>query len=235
MKKSISALLFIGLFCSITINAQKSEKQKIRSLESFEKVIISGHVDVHLYPDSKNEVRASGNNIDWNLFKSEVKDGVLHIYYDKYRENNNYNSEPKITIQLAYQNLEELVLEGKIWVVTEDELKSRKLKIHGMGMIKGRMEVRAEYLTVIMEGMPRLEMSGKAENVKMTMEGMGGIDASRLVSRSAYTKVEGMGKIQIDAREELRGHFSGIGSINYSGNPERKKINKEGIVIVRRN
>jgi len=235
MKKSICTLLFFGLFCSLTLTAQKNKKQHTRSLEAFEKVVITGHADVHLYPDSKNEVRASGNNINWELFQTEVKDGSLHIYYDKYRSDNNFKNEPKLTIQLAYQDMEELVLEGKIWVATEGEWKSRNMNIHGMGMIKGQMEVRAEYLTVAIEGMPRLEMSGKAENAKITMEGMGGIDASRLVTRRAYTKAEGMGKIQIDAREELKGTFSGIGSINYSGNPERRKINKEGIVIVRRN
>ncbi|MEM6967054.1 MAG: DUF2807 domain-containing protein [Bacteroidota bacterium] len=235
MKKSIYALLFFGLFCSITLTAQKSKKQHTRSLEAFEKVVITGHADVHLYPDSKNELRVSGNNLDWTLLKSEVKDGTLHIYYDKYKSNNNFKNEPKLTIQLAYQKMKELDLEGKIWVATEGEWKSRNMDIHGMGIIKGQMNVRAEYLTVSIEGMPRLEMSGKAENVRMTMEGMGGIDASRLVSRTAYTKVEGMGKVQIDAREELEGTFSGIGSINYSGNPERRKINKEGIVIVRGN
>ncbi|MEL6942741.1 MAG: DUF2807 domain-containing protein, partial [Bacteroidota bacterium] len=177
MKKSIYALLFFGLFCSITLNAQKSKKQEIRSLSVFQDVTITGHADIHLYPDDKNEIRVTcDKKIDWNLFETEVKDGELHVYYDHPRKNDNFNNEPKFTIQLAYQHIERLDLEGKIWIATEEQLKSRKLDIHGMGMIKGHMNVRAEYLTVAMEGMPRLEMSGKAENVKMTMEGMGGID-----------------------------------------------------------
>ncbi|MEM8528722.1 MAG: DUF2807 domain-containing protein [Bacteroidota bacterium] len=237
MKKSIYALLFFGLFFSVTLTAQKSKKEEIRAVDAFERVNIVGHADVYLYPSDKNEIKASGSNIDWTLFETKLEQDELHISYNFPRNGNttNFNSEPKLVIELYYQDLEELVLEGKIWVETEALRKSRKMKIESYGMIKGDLAVRAEYLTIDIEGMTKLEISGKAENAKVAMYGMGGIDASRLMTKSAYAEAEGMGKIQVDAREELNGSFSGIGSINYSGNPERKKINKEGIVIVRRN
>ncbi|MEM9886808.1 MAG: DUF2807 domain-containing protein [Bacteroidota bacterium] len=235
MKKSIFILLCAALLLPFFTQAQKEDKIKTQQLSEFSKVIIEGHADVHLYPSDRNELRIEVRSSEiWDRLEVEEKGDVLHVYY---RENSGKIGvrDEKFIVQLAYTQLDELEVMGKIWLVSESVLQEDVLKITGEGMIKGELDVEVNKLLVRMHGLIRMNVSGEAEYAKFELEGMGKIDGANLVAQHAKTEVEGWAKTKIDVRETYSASHGGIGSINYKGNPKKKRISREGISFVRGN
>ena len=213
--------------------AQKNDNVETRKLDDFSKVILMGHADIYLYPSDKNEIRLEGKKkMDWSQYVTEVKDDKLYVYY-KRDKNKNTRVEPKVHIHLAFKDLDLIDLEGKIWIASENTIETENLTVTGEGMIKGHLAVNVQKLKVGMEGMIRMELAGKADVAKFKLEGMGRIDGAKLVARNATTDVEGWGKTWLEVQEEYNASIEGIGSINYTGNPKKEKISKDGITFVR--
>ena len=231
MKKlSVCSILFVLCLLPFALQAQKDKIVETRTFPAFSKVKMEGNVDLLLYPSDENKIRIESNKkIDWDQLITEVRGEELHVYLLNPPKNS-----PKLKIKLAFTKLEALTLEGKIRLLTQSPIIEENLKIEVEGLVKGQLDVETQDLSVKVEGLSRLAVAGKSEYLTLRLEGMGRIDASRLVTQYADTKVEGMGKTKVDVRKAYTASHEGIGSIHYSGNPKKKKINREGISIVRK-
>ena len=231
MKKSTACSILLALFfLPFLLQAQKNKEVETRSFTAFSKVVMEGNLDILLYPSDENKIQVESNKkVDWDNLITEIRGDELHVYFVNHPIN-----PPKLKIKLAFTQLEALVLEGKVRVLSQSPIVEENLRIHVNGLIKGRLDVETTKLSVHVEGVSRLVLGGKSEYLTLRLEGMGRIDASDLVAQYADTRVEGMGKTKIDVRKEYIASHEGIGSIHYAGNPKKKKINREGISIVRK-
>ncbi|MEM0992208.1 MAG: DUF2807 domain-containing protein [Bacteroidota bacterium] len=233
MMRSIFTLVCIALALPFLTQAQQSDRIRTYEIADFSKVIVEGHADVHLYPSDKNELRIEARQKDlWDNLEIEEADGLLHIFHHENDGDFDIRDE-KFTIQLAYTNLEELEVIGKIWLASESVLEGDRLKIVGEGMIKGDLSVAVEKLLVRMDGLIQVDVFGSAEYATLELYGMGKINGANLTAQHARTKVEGWAKTKIDVRETYEASHEGIGSINFTGSPRKKRISREGISFVR--
>ena len=60
---------------------------------------------------------------------------------------------------------------------------------------------------------------------------MGAIDSQKYPMKNGNIILSGVGDISIWVTENLKGDFSGLGSVSYKGNP-MKDINSNGIVAI---
>ena len=231
--KFLNTLLFV-LFClPLTLLAQKTENTDKRAMDDFNQVYIEGHFDVILHQGDQTGVYLDAKkSADLSLVKTSIKDEKLSIVYN---HGNVVRNTPKIQLHLYYKDVSRIEIEGKIWLESNETLTAETLKIFGEGMIKGEIDVNIKKILVDMEGLIRLKINGKADVAKFNLEGMGRIDGKKLVAQKASTNVAGWAKTFIDVQQEYAANMEGIGSINFTGDPEKASINREGIVIVRDN
>jgi hypothetical protein len=75
-------------------------------------------------------------------------------------------------------------------------------------------------LVALLSGSGVIEAEGKAERLDATLAGSGQLELGDLVARQATAVLAGSGEIRIHATEMLDATVSGVGTIEYAGDPE---------------
>jgi len=106
--------------------------------------------------------------------------------------------------------------------------------------ISGVGELRANNLTCgqisgNVSGTGSLKLVGKAESAKFSVSGTGNIEAYGFNVKEADVRVSGVGRVDVYASESLNATASGVGSINYKGNPASVETNKSGVGSIKAN
>lgn len=115
-------------------------------------------------------------------------------------------------------------------VELKDSIFSEHLHLSGSGV--GHIDAKnlhCQNLNINMSGVSNITLGGEANNVNMSVSGKANIDAYELKSQNADCFVSGMGDINVYASETLSAHVSGMGKINYKGNPKEKNLSTSGI------
>lgn len=75
-------------------------------------------------------------------------------------------------------------------------------------------------------GAGEMELSGTTQKARFTMSGAGEIDAEDLVASEVEASASGMGTVTCHAKDKIKAHRSGMGSVKYKGNPSDKDISR---------
>src|SRR5262249_28059470 len=86
--------------------------------------------------------------------------------------------------------------------------------------------IKNDRVELVMSGAGKLSADGETKDADVALTGAGQIDAKNLHAVKAQANSTGAGEIDIYASEQLDAKTSGVGSINYYGNP--KTVNKQG-------
>ncbi|MBM4432323.1 MAG: DUF2807 domain-containing protein [Chloroflexi bacterium] len=126
---------------------------------------------------------------------------------------------PHIGYRLTVKDLDGLKLAGagriEVSALTTPRL---DVELTGAGDISFHA-LSAEELHVTLSGAGRVEMAGKVSQQTVSMSGAGQYAASGLESQKARVTVAGAGSASVWAVESLDAVVSGLGSIEYVGNP----------------
>ncbi len=88
------------------------------------------------------------------------------------------------------------------------------------GTCSGNIDLDVEKLDVNVDGIAGIELTGRAENAVIRNSGMGAVEALGLTAANAEVEVDGMGAITITCTGKLDASVSGMGNIEYRGDPE---------------
>ena len=78
-------------------------------------------------------------------------------------------------------------------------------------------------------GAAELEMNGKVDTLDISVSGAGDIDTRELMAKNVEVSVSGAGEAKVYASESFKGRVSGVGSIDYWGNPEHQSTKVSGL------
>jgi hypothetical protein len=203
MKKKLLILVLI-LGCAGYIYAQESE---IRSLESFNKIVIGGNSKVYLTKGSPQEVKVETKN-KLSEVETNVSYNALHI-----------DGKPS-SIYITIPELTGIVISGNGEVRTASAFQGESLKLEISGSGKILMPVEVTSLVLEISGMGKLHLSGSAQHMKLSIMGNGTVDAQDLRLTDADADISGVGKMSIDVTENLNMNISGVGKIYYKSEPK---------------
>ncbi|WP_107039316.1 head GIN domain-containing protein [Brumimicrobium mesophilum] len=112
----------------------------------------------------------------------------------------------------------------------ENNFKGNQLTIenNGVGEIKIN-EIHVTSMNLISKGVGKVEVKGTAVNTFINSEGVGEIDSKDLKSKNTTVKCEGVGSISVHASENIDISLSGIGNLEYYGNPKEINTNISGL------
>ena len=176
-------------------------KTEARSLEKFKAIKISGAFDIAAQKGDKANIKIT---CDGNLLPhilSKISNGELSIAPDS-----PVSSKNKIRIELCISGeVNRIEMSGACTAVFKD--------------------MAASSLLLNLDGTSSATLFGKADSFEVDMNGISSLKADELKAKVTSVSVSGTCKADVFASEKLTANISGIGTVNYYGNP--KDIVKE--------
>lgn len=208
----------IKLLAALMILAVSTKGQKTATLQfgQFSKINVTSIATVYVKLDSVQSVKVVGSLI--NSDEAHVSNQTLFI-------DNSTNN----TYFISVQRLDEVNVDGKADVYSESTITADdiQLRINGNGKIK--MDLNAGKVKATVPGAGKIEIAGTAEEATFSVPGSGKIDAEGLKVKKADASISGIGKISVDATDELNSNVSGSGTITYKSLPKNANENISGI------
>ncbi|MCL2105835.1 MAG: DUF2807 domain-containing protein [Oscillospiraceae bacterium] len=189
-----------------------------KALPAFHALQVSGLADITLHTGTEGEYRAvlrGGSNAE-NL-RISVRGGTLHIA--NRRGTWFWPSSVKHTIDIYCPEIKDISLSGAGNIYLEKTAKAAGFTAHisGAGTIQG--EVDCERLKVSLSGAGSFKISGQCAQADISLSGAGAFEGKELVAQDARVSVSGVGSVYIYTEKTLDARLSGVGNINYGGNP----------------
>lgn len=242
MKASISLFsLIIILLGSLSAFAQ-SEQQ---SLAPFDRIVASQFVNVVLEKGDKESIRFEYSGVNPEEVNVRVKRKKLHIYLDNAKlvekpVKNYYNGQKhtrsrygssSITAYITYTQLRGVEIRGEEGLVCNDEINSDKfkLKVYGESIVTFA-SLHTNKFKASIYGANDIEIkSGNAGHQLYRLFGENKINTLNLKSNTTASRIYGVGRLTVNASDELRITAFGEPEIRLSG---PAKINK-GLILGR--
>lgn len=226
MRYLLIFMLLVGLFmfgsrsfhCNnfgFGIRGEGPVKTETRSASDFHalETSIAGDVEVSVADNYSVEVQAQENLLP--ILKTEVKDGVLKIYFS---ENVSHHENLKIRVSAPAFDGFSIGGSGTIRAMTPIRAENMKMEIAGSGDI---FITQAEFgsATTSIAGSGGIELGGKANSLKSEIAGSGDVKAKHLTANELDVSISGSGSVTCDVVQTLKAAIAGSGDVYYSGQP----------------
>ncbi|MEW6006043.1 MAG: head GIN domain-containing protein [Stygiobacter sp.] len=184
-------------------------KTQTRNIENFDRLEVGGvfSVKVEIGKEASLKIQAEENLLP--LIKTNVVDGTLII---ETKKGLNPRREIKILITTPDLNYVEVSGANSLQIFNIDE----------------------DVFEVNLSGAGSIYLKGKVEKFYADLSGAGSIDSKDLIANVVEISVSGAASADVFAKERIDASVSGVGSINYYGNPQNVKTNISGVGSINR-
>lgn len=209
----ISAILFLafagchgfGFNChGIGVRGSGQSREESRSLSDFNSLDIGGAYEIDVICGTTPGITINAENNILPLIKTEVSGNTLNIYNSK-----SINPRKKIRIKVTTANVDVLETSGASNIAVE-KINNDRFKLDASGAGK-------------------IFLSGKTGMLRLSLSGAVKVEARDLVADNANVEISGASKADVYASQELRADISGVGSLDYYGNPKNVRRSVSGI------
>lgn len=189
-----------------------SETRPIRDFHGIN-MQIAGDVEVSVAEQFSVEVNAQGNLLP--LLKTEVKDGVLQIYFE---ESVSYSEDLKVRVSAPA--FDELAIggSGTLRVLTPLTAEKMGLSVAGSGDIY-LPQAALQSAACSIAGSGVIHLGGTANDLKSDIAGSGDVKAKDLTVNNLTAGISGSGSVTANVVQTLKADISGSGDVRYSGQP----------------
>ncbi len=208
-----------------------------RNIGSFSGVKVASGIDLYLKQGNTEKLELNAPSDKINKIITEVKNGVLNIYFER---NNwswgwNWSNKKSPRVNLSFKDLNLIVAGGGSDVFSEGRLLFDKVSLEASGGSDMKLELTAEMVEVETSGGSDTYLSGSTKYFKGNSSGGSDLKAKDL--RTQFSKVTSSGgsDVYIWVESELSANSSGGSDIYYYGNPKSvQKHSSGGSDITRR-
>ena len=238
-----TSLAVFPLIVFLLFSNYSTAQSKVIAVETFDKVIVSPHIEVIFKEGVKESVSVESIIVPIEKLNVVVKNNTLNVYLDgarittetkkEYVNNNKRKTSiykgTIVSLIITYKKINSLDLRGEERLVFENNIVAKKLRLNIYGESQVYLnEVDIQNLQVSIYGESYLEIAqGKIEKQKFTAYGESTINTLNVESTETKLTAYGDGTFQFNASEKLKITSYGEATINYSGNANLNK----GIVI----
>lgn len=212
MRRSYVVMLGAVYLLVMTFAWATPGEGKVTNLAPFERIQVSGSVDVVISQSADRSVRLEGapGSID-----VESVDGTLYIEAD--------DATLRPQVQVAMQGIKELVVVGVAdvtltgfsgdTIVFDGENSGR-----GIGHIQAN-RIRFDHVIVTSSGQFDFDLHGRATHQDVFIEGRGRYAAEGLLSQTSVVEVAGEGVVNLWTEQFIDLHAEGAAQVTYRGSP----------------
>ena len=233
--KNVKHITIIAMvFMSQTLLAQTKQ-----TVESFNKVIISPHIETTFVQGDEESVTILNSTESEDKINIEVNNKTLQVYLDDAKKTTKSETITKdgmkmkvpiykgkvLTIVVAYKNIDELSLRGEQRTLCKDVIDVEKfiLNIYGESQVTFN-EVNFETFNVDIYGESDLLIKkGTIAKQNITAYGAGTINLVEVNNKASKLKAYGEAVFTIQASEYIKFTAYGEATLRYKGNAELSK------------
>jgi hypothetical protein len=240
--KNHNKLIILILLLITNSNLLKAQSKTI-SVNDFNKVIISPHIQVIFKESDKEKVVIEDSELYFKKLNIEVKNKTLRLYLEDAKTTTKTikvikdGQKRKVPIYkgtlikaiIYYKKATTFSLRGEETIVFESPLNTTKIKLNIYGESQIYInEVHLKELEVSIYGESYLEIKkGNIENQKLIAYGESTINTINIDNDSTKITAYGDGNFQFNVLKKLKVTSFGEAHISYTGKPTIKK----GIII----
>ncbi len=226
--KKLGILLMFAFSASVAL-AQvqiKDANAQNRNITGFHGIDVASGIDVLLTQGNSEGVAVSASDPrHLERIRTEVKNGVLHIYYDNSSKDWFNNGNRKLKAYVSIKNIDVLHASSGAQVNVEGAVKSNKLdvEVSSGALIKGEFQV--ENMDVEQSSGSIARISGNVAALKV--EGNSGsiFDGYDLETSTCDAETSSGSIVRVTVNKELSVDASSGGKISYKGTGVIKNIN----------
>ncbi len=225
----IFSILVTG--CNFIGNYERGNGKEIsttRELSGFSEIYISGNFDINLVKGKPEGVMIETDENLAPLVDTRVNGDRLTISSDK-----KLISMKKIKVTIHFNKLSEIDISGAALLKSDDLIESRDLTLNlgGAGVID--LKLKVDNLNATLSGAGLVKLNGYASNSRISLSGAGGLEGYGLETDACTIDVSGIGGAKINVKNKLDANITGLGGIEYIGNPKEINKNVSGVGTIK--
>jgi hypothetical protein len=224
MKKIVLSFAILFSFFTVALSQDvtviNDMNAEVRSVSgSFHGIRVSSAIDVIISQGNEEAVVVSASEEKYRRkIKTEVKDGILKIWYDNEGLKINWgNFDMKLRAYVSVKNLDMIDVSGACDVKVEGVLKGNQLKVGLSGASSFKGEVEYSEMNVEQSGASDSKVKGKVGSLTVEVSGASDFKGFDLVSQNCSAEASGASDIQVTVEKDLKVSSSGASDIEYKG------------------
>jgi Putative auto-transporter adhesin, head GIN domain len=239
MKRIILGLFFLinmlGLYAQTDKNLVFDANAEPRSVKDFTGIEVSGAISVYLSQGTEDALAISASSQEIvKKIKTEVRNGILHIYFDEKGFNWNGWGNTKMKAYITFKQLNHIESSGACNVKVIGIFKADNLVVSLSGASDFTGDLAIEKLDLNVSGATKSTLSGKVNQLMLGVSGASSVRAYDLVSNMATIGASGASSVHVSVDSLLSATASGSSSITYKGAAELKKMIKTGVSSIKK-
>jgi hypothetical protein len=184
-------------------------KEETRNVMDFEKIDAGGAFSIRVTVGPQTSLKISAEENLLSYIRTNVKGNTLEIDTRK-----NISPRKEIIITITTPDLRSVDVSG-----------ANNVSVEG---------VKGVDFNVELSGAGSIKLKGEVEKMRAGISGAGNIDAKYLKAQDVHVSVSGAASADVYASKHLDASVSGVGNINYYGNPEDTRTNVSGVGSISR-
>lgn len=233
MKNIISFIAALLLF-NQTVMAQDMVTEN-RNVSNFSSVKVGSGIDLYLKQNNTEKISVSAPSDKIGRLITEVRSGVLNIYFEKSNWGWNWSNKSSPKVMLSFKDLNSIIASGGSDVFSEGRLLFDKIRIEANGGSDVKLELTADAVDCNASGGSDAVLIGTTKYFNGNASGGSDLKAKDLRSQSSRIQSSGGSDVYIWVEGELVANSSGGSDIYYYGNPKSvQKHSSGGSDITRR-
>ena len=207
-------------------------RSQTREVASFSRLNFSGVGELLLSQGERESLVIEADDEVLSEIRSEVRGDTLHIGYKPIGILKMlFQAGKPIRISVTMVNILEVVSSGA-GNVHAPAINTSRLVVNTSGVGNIAIDhLTADELDAMISGKGSITVAGKVRQERLSLSGVGSFRAGELESQTALVTIAGTGSALIWAGDSLNVGLSGVGSLEYYGNPRLKqRINGIGRV-----
>jgi hypothetical protein len=239
-KLTAYALLFVLMSFSagaqdvMMVNDKNAELRSVNG--SFHGIRVSNAIDVIIKQGNEEAVVVSAVEEKYrSRIKTEVRDGILRIWYDSDGLKWNWNTgDKKLRAYVSVKNIDLLDVSGACDVKINGVLNGKQLqvKLSGASSLKG--EISYIKMTIEQSGASDSNISGKVSDLNIITSGASDFKGFDLITENCIAEASGASDIKITVNKDLKVEASGASDVDYKGSAVISSFKTGGASSVRK-
>jgi phage shock protein PspC (stress-responsive transcriptional regulator) len=203
----------------------KPFEDEVRKCDPFKAIEVSGNIELTVKQDSVQEVRVSFSKEYLSKIKTNVENGVLHIYSDEIFLFQNKS----IKVYVSSDSIKSLIAKGACKIEGGSKLVSPDFSLELLGASQANLDVNVKGLfKVDVKGASKVDVKGNCSIIKANGVGASEINATELKASQAEVYVAGASHANVFASESINAEAYGASEIDCKGTPKTVKKSDGG-------
>ncbi len=223
MKKSILFLMLL-LLTVVTTHAQdvmvvNDKNAELRTASGFHGIYVSHAIDLIIKQSNEEAVAVSAIDEKYrNRIKTEVKNGILRIWFDNDGLKWNWNmGDKKLRAYVSVKSIDIIQASGACDVKIDGNLNGTDLKLSLSGASSFKGNLYFSRMITDQSGASDANIEGKVTELKVSVSGASDFKGFGLVTETCVADASGASDIKITVNKDLKVNASGASDIEYKG------------------